>query len=161
MELPLERIAILDFGSQYSQLIARRVRENGVYSVIVRHDISPDELAKLSPRGIILSGGPASVCDAGSPKCDASILTRLTAESAEHAESKTDIDQMTPSAVSASSAVNPGGPASVCDAGSPKCDASILTRLTAESADSAERKKSEIRNPKSSAVSASSALNQD
>jgi len=71
---PLEKIAILDFGSQYSQLIARRVRENGVYSLIVRHDITPDELQKLSPKGIILSGGPASVCDAGSPRADPSIL---------------------------------------------------------------------------------------
>ncbi len=71
---PLEKIVILDFGSQYSQLIARRVRENGVYSLIVRHDIAPEELEKLSPKGIILSGGPASVCDPGSPKCDPSIL---------------------------------------------------------------------------------------
>jgi len=71
---PLEKIVILDFGSQYSQLIARRVRENGVYSLIVRHDIAPDEVEKLLPKGIILSGGPASVCDAGSPRCNPSIL---------------------------------------------------------------------------------------
>jgi GMP synthase (glutamine-hydrolysing) len=72
---PREKIVILDFGSQYSQLIARRVRENGVYSLIVRHDVMPDELEEFSPKGIILSGGPASVCDDGSPRCDASILT--------------------------------------------------------------------------------------
>jgi GMP synthase (glutamine-hydrolysing) len=72
---PLEQILILDFGSQYSQLIARRIRESGVYSVIVPHGISPEEVEELSPKGIILSGGPASVCDAGSPRCDFSILT--------------------------------------------------------------------------------------
>ena len=71
---PLDKIAILDFGSQYSQLIARRIRENGVYSVIVDHDIGPDELKKLSPKGIVLSGGPASVYDPGSPRCAPSIL---------------------------------------------------------------------------------------
>ncbi len=71
---PLEKIAILDFGSQYSQLIARRVRENGVYSVIVDHDIEPDELDRLAPQGIVLSGGPASVYDQNSPKCDPAIL---------------------------------------------------------------------------------------
>jgi GMP synthase (glutamine-hydrolysing) len=72
---PSERIAILDFGSQYSQLIARRVRENGVYSIIVDHDITAAELDELSPKGIILSGGPASVYGEGSPKCDPAILT--------------------------------------------------------------------------------------
>ena len=51
---PREKIVILDFGSQYSQLIARRVRENGVYSLIVRHDVTPHELEEFSPRGIIL-----------------------------------------------------------------------------------------------------------
>ncbi len=69
-----EKIAILDFGSQYSQLIARRIRENSVYSVIVRHDISQAELERLGPKGIILSGGPASVYDEGAPKCDVEIL---------------------------------------------------------------------------------------
>jgi len=71
---PLEKIAVLDFGSQYSQLIARRIRENGVYSTIVDHDIKPGELERLSPRGIVLSGGPASVYDERSPRCDPSIL---------------------------------------------------------------------------------------
>jgi GMP synthase (glutamine-hydrolysing) len=72
---PLEKIAILDFGSQYSQLIARRIRENGVYSVIVDHDVEREEFERLSPKGIVLSGGPASVYDSGSPRCDAAILT--------------------------------------------------------------------------------------
>lgn len=71
---PLEKIAVLDFGSQYSQLIARRVRENGVYSLIVDHNIGPEELRKLSPKGLILSGGPASVYGQGAPTCDPSIL---------------------------------------------------------------------------------------
>jgi len=65
-----ETIAILDFGSQYSQLIARRVRENRVYSMIVRYDITLEKLREIGPKGIILSGGPSSVLDNGAPKCD-------------------------------------------------------------------------------------------
>src|SRR3954468_19003639 len=65
-----EVIPILDFGSQYAQLIARRVREKGVYSELVRPDISLEDLRKLKPRGIILSGGPSSVYDQGAPRCD-------------------------------------------------------------------------------------------
>lgn len=65
-----EVIPILDFGSQYAQLIARRVREQGVYSLLVRPDIGLDELRKLKPRGIILSGGPSSVYEANAPRCD-------------------------------------------------------------------------------------------
>ena len=57
----VSRIVILDFGSQYTQVIARRIRECQVYSQIVPFDIRPAALAKLAPRGIILSGGPASV----------------------------------------------------------------------------------------------------
>ncbi|MFB3925381.1 MAG: glutamine-hydrolyzing GMP synthase [Syntrophales bacterium] len=60
-------IAILDFGSQYNQLIARRVRECHVYCEILRHDISPEELAAKGARAIILSGGPASIFDKGVP----------------------------------------------------------------------------------------------
>src|SRR5215204_3118215 len=65
-----EVIPILDFGAQYAQLIARRVREKGVYSELVRPDISIDELKRLNPKGIILSGGPSSVYEPGAPKCD-------------------------------------------------------------------------------------------
>ena len=65
-----ERIVVLDFGSQYAQLIARRVREQHVYCEIVRHDISAARLRELAPRGIILSGGPSSVYEAGAPRCD-------------------------------------------------------------------------------------------
>src|ERR1051325_3422715 len=63
-------IPILDFGAQYAQLIARRVREQGVYSELVRPDISIDELRKLNPKGIILSGGPSSVYEPDAPRCD-------------------------------------------------------------------------------------------
>jgi len=66
-------IAILDFGSQYSQLIARRVREQRVYSELLKYNISATDLAARKPAGIILSGGPASVLDKGSPLCDPAI----------------------------------------------------------------------------------------
>src|SRR5215218_2390258 len=65
-----ETIPVLDFGSQYAQLICRRVREQGVYSELCRPDITIDELKKLNPKGIILSGGPSSVYEPGAPKCD-------------------------------------------------------------------------------------------
>jgi len=60
-DIHLDRILILDFGSQYSQLIARRVREAGVYSEIRPYDLSASELRTFAPKGIILSGGPESV----------------------------------------------------------------------------------------------------
>jgi GMP synthase (glutamine-hydrolysing) len=69
-----EVIPILDFGSQYAQLIARRVREAGVYSELVRPDISFEELKKKSPKGLILSGGPSSVYEPGAPKSDPRIF---------------------------------------------------------------------------------------
>ena len=65
-----ERIVVLDFGSQYAQLIARRVREQHVYCEIVRHDITATRLREMAPRGIILSGGPASVYETAAPRCD-------------------------------------------------------------------------------------------
>jgi GMP synthase (glutamine-hydrolysing) len=69
-----ERILILDFGSQYGQLIARRVREQNVFCQIVRHDISAERVRELAPSGIILSGGPASVYEPGAPRCDPEIF---------------------------------------------------------------------------------------
>src|SRR3984893_4656051 len=69
-----EVIPILDFGSQYAQLIARRVREQGVYSELVRPEISVEELKKLNPRGLILSGGPSSVYEPDAPKSDPRIF---------------------------------------------------------------------------------------
>jgi len=67
-------IPILDFGAQYAQLIARRVREQGVYSELVRPDIPAAELRKLNPKGIILSGGPSSVYEPNAPRCDPEIF---------------------------------------------------------------------------------------
>jgi GMP synthase (glutamine-hydrolysing) len=69
-----ECIPILDFGAQYAQLIARRVREKGVYSELVRPDISIAELKQMRPKGLILSGGPSSVYEPGAPKCDPAIF---------------------------------------------------------------------------------------
>src|SRR5437899_861007 len=65
-----ERILIFDFGAQYGQLIARRVREQNVFCQLVRHDLSAARVAELRPRGLILSGGPASVYQPNAPKCD-------------------------------------------------------------------------------------------
>ena len=69
-----ERVLVLDFGSQFAQLIARRVREQQVYCEIVRHDITAARVRELSPKGIILSGGPASVYEPGAPRLDPEIL---------------------------------------------------------------------------------------
>ena len=63
-----DRILILDFGSQYSQLIARRVREAGVYSEMYAFDMSEEDIRAFNPNGIILSGGPESVHEEGSPR---------------------------------------------------------------------------------------------
>src|SRR5689334_22216608 len=69
-----ERILIFDFGAQYGQLIARRVREQNVFCQVVRHDLSAARVAELKPRGLIFSGGPASVYDKGAPHCDPKIF---------------------------------------------------------------------------------------
>ncbi len=63
----METIAVIDFGSQYSQLIVRRVREAGVYCELVPHDAPRDRVQRLRLRGFVLSGGPASVYDEGAP----------------------------------------------------------------------------------------------
>jgi len=65
-----EQIVILDFGSQYTQVIARRIRECNVYSVILRYDTPAVEIAALKPAGIILSGGPSSVYAQDAPLPD-------------------------------------------------------------------------------------------
>ncbi len=67
-------IAILDFGSQYTQLIARRIREQQVYSEIIRFDTTAAKLSERMPAGIILSGGPNSVFEDGAPLCDPAIF---------------------------------------------------------------------------------------
>jgi GMP synthase (glutamine-hydrolysing) len=69
-----EAIAVLDFGSQYSQLIARRVREAQVYCELFRYDAPADEVLALNPSGFILSGGPSSVYDADAPTLPAYVL---------------------------------------------------------------------------------------
>ncbi|MCB1502351.1 MAG: GMP synthase (glutamine-hydrolyzing), partial [Bauldia sp.] len=62
-----DTILILDFGSQVTQLIARRIREAGVYSEIAPFNRAEEAIARLKPKGLIFSGGPASVLDPGSP----------------------------------------------------------------------------------------------
>src|SRR4051794_29769562 len=69
-----ERVLIFDFGSQYGQLIARRVREQNVFGQVVRHNLSADRVAALKPKGLILSGGPSSVYAPGAPHCDPKIF---------------------------------------------------------------------------------------
>jgi len=69
-----EFVAIMDLGSQYAQLIARRVRENSVYCDFIPHTISADELMSLSPKGIVMSGGPANVYAPDAPRCDPRIF---------------------------------------------------------------------------------------
>jgi GMP synthase (glutamine-hydrolysing) len=73
-DIHAQKILILDFGSQYTQLIARRVREVGVYSEIRAFDMSEEEIREFDPRGVILSGGPESVADAGSPRAPACVF---------------------------------------------------------------------------------------
>lgn len=73
-QLHRQMIVILDFGSQYSELIARRIRETQVYSEVISYRTSAEKLRQLSPKGIILSGGPNSVYDEAAPQCDPEIL---------------------------------------------------------------------------------------
>src|SRR3954470_6810138 len=79
-ELALERavaadeVVVLDFGGQYSQLIARRVRECGVFSELLPHHVGVEEVRRRKPKGLILSGGPASVYADGAPKLDPELL---------------------------------------------------------------------------------------
>lgn len=69
-----ELVLVMDFGSQTAQLIARRVRDQNVFCQIVRHDLTADRIRRLNPKGLILSGGPASVYGEGAPKVDPAIF---------------------------------------------------------------------------------------
>ena len=69
-----QTILVLDFGSQYTQLIARRLRELSVYSEILPHDTPVDVIRSRRPLGVILSGGPRSVSDRGAPRCDPAVF---------------------------------------------------------------------------------------
>ncbi|MDX1372855.1 MAG: GMP synthase (glutamine-hydrolyzing), partial [Nitrososphaeraceae archaeon] len=70
----MDKIVILDFGSQYSHLICRRIRDSNVFCEIYPYYISSDKLKNIAPKGIIFSGGPASVYDSNSPKPDKKIF---------------------------------------------------------------------------------------
>jgi GMP synthase (glutamine-hydrolysing) len=69
-----EEVVVLDFGGQYSQLIARRVREYGVFSELLPHHVGLDEVRRRKPKGVILSGGPASVYEEGAPPLQRELL---------------------------------------------------------------------------------------
>lgn len=70
----LEQVIVLDFGGQYNELIARRIRDLGVFSELLPYNTSAEKIKKLAPKGIIFSGGPNSVYDEKSPKCDSGIF---------------------------------------------------------------------------------------
>ena len=70
----VDSVVILDFGSQYSQLITRRVREIGIYAELIAHDMTWEEVSRLNPKAVILSGGPASVYEDGAPQMPGWIL---------------------------------------------------------------------------------------
>ena len=67
-DIHAQRLLILDFGSQYTQLIARRVRESGVYCEIYPFDITAEQIAEFAPAGVILSGGPETVTEGSTPR---------------------------------------------------------------------------------------------
>jgi GMP synthase (glutamine-hydrolysing) len=69
-----ETVVVLDFGSQYSQLIARRVRENHVFSILLAPETPIDKIREYDPKGIILSGGPSSVYEKDAPRCDSRLF---------------------------------------------------------------------------------------
>jgi GMP synthase (glutamine-hydrolysing) len=73
-EAATEEVVVLDYGGQYSQLIARRLRECGVFSELLPHDVPIEEIAKRKPRGLVLSGGPASVYADGAPRLNRELL---------------------------------------------------------------------------------------
>src|ERR1700760_2763421 len=75
MSAPRDLVLVLDFGAQYSQLIARRIREQRVYCEIAPCTLPFEQLAAMKPRAIVLSGGPASVYEPGAPTVDPRIFS--------------------------------------------------------------------------------------
>src|SRR3954468_7710597 len=73
-EVATDEVVVLDYGGQYSQLIARRVRECGVFSELLPHHAGVEEVRRRAPKGLILSGGPASVYAEGAPRLDPELL---------------------------------------------------------------------------------------
>src|SRR3954449_607783 len=73
-EVATDEVVVLDYGGQYSQLIARRVRELGVFSELLPHHVGVEEVRRRAPKGLILSGGPASVYAQGAPRLDPELL---------------------------------------------------------------------------------------
>ncbi|MGB8404194.1 MAG: glutamine-hydrolyzing GMP synthase, partial [Mycobacterium sp.] len=71
---PTQPVLVIDFGAQYAQLIARRVREARVFSEVISYDMTIDEIKAKDPLAIVLSGGPSSVYDDGAPQLDPSIF---------------------------------------------------------------------------------------
>jgi len=69
-----ELVLVLDFGGQTAQLIARRIRDANVFCQLVRHDLSAERIRELKPRGLILSGGPASIYESKAPEPDPAIF---------------------------------------------------------------------------------------
>src|SRR3974390_2451892 len=74
LKAELGGIVVLDFGGQYTQLIARRIREQQVYSAVLPCSTSVEAIQRLKPAGIVLSGGPSSVYDKDAPQCDPAML---------------------------------------------------------------------------------------
>ena len=69
-----EEVLVLDFGGQYSQLIARRIRECGVFAELLPFDVDPELIRKRRPKALVLSGGPASVYEPGAPEFPTELL---------------------------------------------------------------------------------------
>src|SRR6266702_3175377 len=74
LQRSLEEVLVIDFGGQYSQLIARRIRECGVFSELLPHGVAIEQLRSRRPLGLVLSGGPASVYDHGAPRLRRELL---------------------------------------------------------------------------------------
>src|SRR5881398_3682257 len=74
MKAELGGVVVLDFGGQYTQLIARRIREQQVFSAVLPCTAPVEEIQRFEPAGIVLSGGPSSVYDSDAPKCDPKVL---------------------------------------------------------------------------------------